>query len=646
MARSFSFALGFVSLAGLAPLAHAAGTAIDLSTLPAPTGITRDVPIFVTNEGLVSGIRYVDLPSGQTTSVAWRSSKNQPAQQLGLFGGSYGSANDMRLDAAYTANAAGLVAGVSRSTLGSFDVLDSWLFDGAQAIPIGPRPESLVTPGVARYVNNPLRMNSAGQTLGFTYIERSSGGFSALGWIAQTDGTTTTLALPGSEFVDPATSLPVVAVYDINSAGAAIASAQRFASGGGEVAFVSEAGSVRELGFATGPYVASSGRRISTPVDIADSGLIIGNSQLLAPGFGTGVWIDRGQGPIEVGITRPEARRPNGNTFQFMISVAGENDTAVGYARLVGVAPGNNENKPGVVFAVQGGQTTELALTDNARYTGEGGLISSAFVLQAPDGTVLGTSNWAQRGDSNGRSAWVFDPARTPTGAVRVGLQGPRYTGADGRMDSFPTAARSGLVAGISRVYVGDDNYWNDAFITDLATNQTTALVFSQRSDGAARTAPLALTPEGGVFGNYTRFVNNVPESERLFFWSASLGFIDLLPPDLPALQFGDVPAFAISPDGRTIAIAATLATPGSDASSVMLRVALPQGSVCDSIDFNNDGLFPSDDDLVAFLSVLAGGSCGASTATCNDIDFNNDGLFPSDDDLLAYLRVLAGGNC
>jgi hypothetical protein len=30
----------------------------------------------------------------------------------------------------------------------------------------------------------------------------------------------------------------------------------------------------------------------------------------------------------------------------------------------------------------------------------------------------------------------------------------------------------------------------------------------------------------------------------------------------------------------------------------------------CDDIDFNNDGLFPDDADLVAFLSVLAGGNC------------------------------------
>jgi hypothetical protein len=62
----------------------------------------------------------------------------------------------------------------------------------------------------------------------------------------------------------------------------------------------------------------------------------------------------------------------------------------------------------------------------------------------------------------------------------------------------------------------------------------------------------------------------------------------------------------------------------------------------CDSIDFNNDQLFPDDADLIAFLNVLGGGSC----ATCNDIDFNNDGLFPDDTDLVTFLRVLAGGPC
>ncbi len=65
----------------------------------------------------------------------------------------------------------------------------------------------------------------------------------------------------------------------------------------------------------------------------------------------------------------------------------------------------------------------------------------------------------------------------------------------------------------------------------------------------------------------------------------------------------------------------------------------------CKSIDFNQNSLFPEDQDLIDFLSVLAGGPCSEGN-TCNDIDFNNDGLFPADDDLVAFLRVLAGGSC
>jgi hypothetical protein len=74
------------------------------------------------------------------------------------------------------------------------------------------------------------------------------------------------------------------------------------------------------------------------------------------------------------------------------------------------------------------------------------------------------------------------------------------------------------------------------------------------------------------------------------------------------------------------------------------LTVTFTPPPSCDSIDFNGDGLFPDDNDLVDFLAVLAGGTC--STGTCNDIDFNNDGLFPDDNDLIAFLVVLAGGDC
>jgi hypothetical protein len=89
-----------------------------------------------------------------------------------------------------------------------------------------------------------------------------------------------------------------------------------------------------------------------------------------------------------------------------------------------------------------------------------------------------------------------------------------------------------------------------------------------------------------------------------------------------------------------TLSVTGTCGTATSNA--VIVRVGGSGLSLCDSIDFNQNCLFPEDADLLDFLTILAGGEC----LTCADIDFNNDGLFPSDEDLLAFLRVLAGGTC
>ena len=62
----------------------------------------------------------------------------------------------------------------------------------------------------------------------------------------------------------------------------------------------------------------------------------------------------------------------------------------------------------------------------------------------------------------------------------------------------------------------------------------------------------------------------------------------------------------------------------------------------CDSIDFNQNEVFPEDQDVIDFFAVLAGGEC----ALCNDIDFNNNGVFPEDQDVIDFFAVLAGGVC
>jgi hypothetical protein len=68
----------------------------------------------------------------------------------------------------------------------------------------------------------------------------------------------------------------------------------------------------------------------------------------------------------------------------------------------------------------------------------------------------------------------------------------------------------------------------------------------------------------------------------------------------------------------------------------------------CDDIDFNNNEVFPEDQDVVDFFEVLAGGSPASCHPTlgCNDIDFNNNGVFPEDQDVVDFFNVLAGGSC
>ncbi len=64
----------------------------------------------------------------------------------------------------------------------------------------------------------------------------------------------------------------------------------------------------------------------------------------------------------------------------------------------------------------------------------------------------------------------------------------------------------------------------------------------------------------------------------------------------------------------------------------------------CDPIDFNRDGVFPDDRDVIDFFDALAGGPC-PHVVFC-DIDFNNNGVYPEDQDVIDYFSVLAGGSC
>ncbi|HLP86228.1 MAG TPA: hypothetical protein VK157_17885, partial [Phycisphaerales bacterium] len=96
-----------------------------------------------------------------------------------------------------------------------------------------------------------------------------------------------------------------------------------------------------------------------------------------------------------------------------------------------------------------------------------------------------------------------------------------------------------------------------------------------------------------------------------------------------------------------TIALVATggTANPGAlegAPGSVVVRTASGCTPTCDDIDFNNNDVFPEDQDVIDFFNVLAGADCPA----CNDIDFNNNTVFPEDQDVIDFFNVLAGGEC
>jgi hypothetical protein len=62
------------------------------------------------------------------------------------------------------------------------------------------------------------------------------------------------------------------------------------------------------------------------------------------------------------------------------------------------------------------------------------------------------------------------------------------------------------------------------------------------------------------------------------------------------------------------------------------------------AIDFNRDGIFPDNQDVIDFIVVFGGGACPSDS--CNSIDFNGDGVFPDNADFIDLLDVLGGGAC
>ncbi|MFN7886156.1 MAG: lamin tail domain-containing protein [Phycisphaerae bacterium] len=186
------------------------------------------------------------------------------------------------------------------------------------------------------------------------------------------------------------------------------------------------------------------------------------------------------------------------------------------------------------------------------------------------------------------------------------------------------------------------DNDTLDISVPVFPATNTNALLTNFATDHAAR---LAITTydftqgaNPGVFGDTTG--SGTTEAYKLFDsagTNAAGG--DAVAADI-ASGTGSLTLVLNPVDAAVAATYAGVTNNRYRGPSLVIFPGAPAG--CDDIDFNNDEVFPDDQDVVDFFNVLAGGECPA----CNDIDFNNDEVFPDDQDVIDFFNVLAGGNC
>ncbi len=123
---------------------------------------------------------------------------------------------------------------------------------------------------------------------------------------------------------------------------------------------------------------------------------------------------------------------------------------------------------------------------------------------------------------------------------------------------------------------------------------------------------------------------------------STTIHAFDATGQDATTVHVDNVDGAALGGSAVPFRMIATNSCGSATGNAALLTV---QASCCDSIDYNNDGLFPDTQDIDDFISVFAGGAC-SNDPNCGDIDFNNDGLFPDTLDIDSMLSVFSGGAC
>jgi hypothetical protein len=274
--------------------------------------------------------------------------------------------------------------------------------------------------------------------------------------------------------------------------------------------------------------------------------------------------------------------------------------------RLVGAGPGGRDL---------------LTYAPHASYSGPDSF--SYTVRVAGTGTLASATVSAQAFGVN-----TFLPARAPSSLVSARLGVAYYALSD--PVAFPDFAALAP-------------YLSTTTTTMNFGSTTGVFASSGRSDDVGAVfSGYFVEPLGGV----KRFFLSASEGARLYIDDRLI--VDCSGPNSSILERSSAVGLAPGPHALHVEYYERYERAGLSLAWTPAGGSFAVGPVCDSADFNQDGIFPDVQDLADFLAVFAGGVCEPpNPPACNtDIDFNNDALLPDTADIAAFLRVFAGGDC
>ena len=295
---------------------------------------------------------------------------------------------------------------------------------------------------------------------------------------------------------------------------------------------------------------------------------------------------------------------------------------------ITGLPPGNTLRA--IDFRPSNGKLYALSTAPGGQYNLFTVNLQTAELTFVGGGVVGNNFGWPIRVSMD------FDPVRDELRVITIGVR-----------NNFRINANNGaLIAEDSRVQYasGDVNFGTNVITADIAfdnnvvgATSSTLYVFDYSVDSLCRLGGVGGTPNPAT-GELRTIGEAVPGD--FLTLSAATG-LDISGATGVCYLSHDDAATGTIDQLSTLNLATGVATLVGTFDRDMQDIAiLPR--TCDTIDFNNNQVFPEDQDVIDFFNVLSGADCAA----CNDIDFNNNGVFPEDQDVIDFFTVLAGGQC